>query len=1070
MRIYQPMLFLGLGGTGCKVGAEFERRLREELCGPDGTRLLEAMTGRGYLPYQLPSCLQFVYADLSSAELARVRKEVIPGGEHEAAARRTMRMITDLVPNRLANSAEVAQSLRLNLDDDEITWLPPREGDPRIGPLHTGAGQLPTVGRAVLFETLRRHPDTAVQGIEDALAAINKSGGDLKIVSGERTGHTDPINVFVVFSVAGGTGSGIFLDYLHLLGDVLHKGGKTCQIYPLVLMPSSFDGGRGGGRPAELNAGSSLIDLFRLVDDQNAHGSPDVVGHRGQDGAFGIRYPRPYERIELAGNTVQTAFLFGRPVGGVKRDDLARSMVSLMISLIGAGPTGEHVDDAPGNGYQAFADDFINKSVERFQTADTGVGRRGVSTSSVAALTTPLLELVDIVSSRLLANAVVELGEPGGPTERNAQSMLAFMVASGLEPLRHAQPVGRVPDTGESVGREAVMRRLTERGQVIDGNIVDLPRQLGDSVARMAHDFNPRTASVKLLREVDPFHLRRILFGHRDLIEPIDKDGFVTLLDNYRHAPPAPPGFAVSGPPQPHSLPRRFGARLRYDDPAVLAVRKAQDEWYVWRARSIWNAAWSDNHREWRRIWDEFAASYRAVVAAFEEFAAAEPQQFEVRTKDLYKSRVGVTYLLPPHERGVAGFYQAVVERLRADLRLGHSDREGAMLREVLGADGWGPAYDAAVNTAGTAVTDVRQKVKEAVTECIRPRGRERIALIPRMDDLLASAAGRRDSTVSDVDLRQFRQKLAALVPGGFAPEGNAPLKVLFTYPAAKEDAELEAFLRKEVALPSDLLGEPEFRAIQADSMVVVLMRTSMGITEVPEVRSVIKLWSEALTDDRANDVLPWRQRLGHVSDYLLMTERDRIQVLHRLLCAAWNGQLVVRGEPQSPEQVTVDLGAREAVKMELELLPLGGLSSWASLLQAYEQWILVDDSPVRRNLATLLMRTLPERLNAPRPPHRVFTTIVGAAEEQLRRIDRAGRDEVLLRTDPQLRIFESFWRDSLPAALGLRLGTTQKTLGLLPQAVAAVSDTGPAGARDDTALSAADEDEGRAETVERAR
>ena len=142
--IHQPMLFVGLGGTGCKVGAELERRLREGLCGPDGTELQARMRDRALLPYQLPSCIQFVYADLSSAELMRVRREVVPGREHEQAAVKTMRLITDLVPAGLGNSADVAQSLRINLDEETIGWLPSRESDPRIGPLVRGAGQLPT--------------------------------------------------------------------------------------------------------------------------------------------------------------------------------------------------------------------------------------------------------------------------------------------------------------------------------------------------------------------------------------------------------------------------------------------------------------------------------------------------------------------------------------------------------------------------------------------------------------------------------------------------------------------------------------------------------------------------------------------------------------------------------------------------------------------------------------------------------------------------------------------------------------------------------------------------------------
>src|SRR5262249_35743955 len=157
---------------------------------------------------------------------------------------------------------------------------------------------------------------------KSALGAINKSNGDLFVVSGQRTQRVDPVIVFVIFSVAGGTGSGIFYDYLHLIGQLMHLGQKEAEIYPLVLMPSAFDDGQGGGRPADLNAGSALVDLFRLIDDQNAKGSPDKLDSKGTYGAISVRYPHSqFEQVQLAANTVQTAFLFGRPVGGVRRDD-----------------------------------------------------------------------------------------------------------------------------------------------------------------------------------------------------------------------------------------------------------------------------------------------------------------------------------------------------------------------------------------------------------------------------------------------------------------------------------------------------------------------------------------------------------------------------------------------------------------------------------------------------------------------------------------------------------------------------------------------------------------------------
>ncbi|HEX6351856.1 tubulin-like doman-containing protein [Actinophytocola sp.] len=851
MRIYQPMLFLGLGGTGCKVGAELERRLREELCGPDGTKLLGDMTGQNYLPFQLPSCLQFVYADLSENELRRVRREVVPGREHERAARKTMHLITDLVPAHLNNSADVAESLRIHSDEETVSWLPPRETDPRIGPLLRGAGQLPTVGRSVLFETLRRNPDTALLGIKQALARINESAGELFVVSGKRTQRVDPVIVFVAFSVAGGTGSGIYYDYLHLVGDLMQRGGKQAEIYPMVLMPSAFDDGQGGGRPANLNAGSALVDLFRLIDDQNAQGTPDALDATGAHGAVSVRYPQ-LEQVRLSPNTVQTAFLFGRPVGGVRRDDLGRSMVSLMTSLIGAGPAQMDSEDARQQPYQTFADGFINGAVERHAVADTGVGRRGVTTSAVAALTTPLLELTDIVSAHLLANAIKELRVPPGAAETNRQYIEDFVIKAGLDKLRFARPAA-LPPMGAPTGYGQVIAALTARADAMAANITRDREALAAPVATMAQRFDPASAAVALLSEMDIFRLHRVIRGHPELVHPTDQRGCEALLDGWRSQPQAPPGLNASAPPVPENLRKRLTQRMRISDDAAQAVIKQQDRWYAWQTRAIWNAAWGDSHRLWSRPWDAFRQEFAAVHEQFLLHAGAESQQFDLRWKELYKARVGVTYLLPAEDRGLEGFYQTVLARLKNSepLRAIANANEGHVLNHLLrDTNGWVAAYAAAYadgrRAPEAAVAYVLQRVKVAVTEAVRPRLGDEPALVPRMEDLLANAIERRDRSVTEPDLIRFRQKLAELVPGGFAPDGKSRLKALFTYPAGRENAEIERFLRREVSLPADMVGEPEFRATQADEMVVVLTRSSMGVTEVPELRRVVRLWADA--------------------------------------------------------------------------------------------------------------------------------------------------------------------------------------------------------------------------------
>src|SRR5262249_51856933 len=160
------------------------------------------------------------------------------------------------------------------------------------------------------------------------------------------------------------------------------------------------------------------------------------------------------------------------------------------------------------------------------------------------------------------------------------------------------------------------------------------------------------------------------------------------------------------------------------------------------------------------------------------------------------------------------------------------------------------------------------------------------------------------------------------LVPAGFTPQGSGALKVLISYPAGGADAAIERFLRDQIRLPRDPSTVLEFRPITAESIAVVLFRTSMGITEVPELREIIDFWSDAVAHERSQDFLKWRQRLGHDFSWLATTEEHRVRILHHLLCAAWNSHVYVRaGELESPTEVRIQLGPEDdLVSMALPL------------------------------------------------------------------------------------------------------------------------------------------------------
>ncbi len=1017
MKIYHPMMFVGLGGTGCLIGTELERRLRDDLCGPEGTDLFGRVPGKTYMPFQLPSCLQFVYADLNESELTKLRRRIVPSEAHQNAAGPTLHLAHDLVP-RYDTYPEVALSLRTNAPEEIRDWLPGPVGEPRVAPLVRGAGQLPTVGRAALFETFRGGLAPARAPLVDAVGAISNSGGELNALGG---GLGKVCTVFVAFSVAGGTGAGIFYDYLHLIGDVFKSAGADYkpQIFPLVLMPSAFEEGMGGGRRAKLNAGRALLDLFRLVDDQNGRTAQRTLTDRGLVGELGVQYPSRTTPVVLDPSTIQTAFLFSRSYG-VERDDLHRSVVSLVLSLLGTGTEHDAEDGQVGEQtYQSFADDFINRGVERQAPASSGIGLQGASTSLVASLTVPVDDLADIVAGRLLARAVEQLSEPGAG-EENGALVHQFMSASNLDPLRTRWALD-FNDPEPVRGSDAILEVLRTRIQSMEANTRALQSRVRRDVPELVANFDPTRAFEQLLSEADLFRLRRVVFGDPHLVERIDQTGFLGVLEARKAEPTPPYGIGFNPPQLPAIRDRRMGlSRIRWGDPVVQDEIRRQDAWYEWRAKCAWNAAWAEQANRWDRPATRFRNQLRALNEAFREHVQAEPGSFAQRSGDLHRPRVGITYMLPPGG-DMDTFYNAVLARFIRIQQQPANATEGEVVNQILGVEGRRAAWTTAVTVSPqAAVSAVRDRLKNAVKSLfVRDSDIDGLPLLPRLRDLLAAAArgSRSDLPFNEEDVHQLRTKLAGLVPAGFSPQGTGQLKVLISYSAKAADPQVEDFLQRMIRLPQDS-GNVEFRAIDAESIAVVLFRTSMSITEVPELRDILHHWADALQNEQRQDFLQWRQRLGYDFGWLATTEEDRVRIMYRLLSAMWNGQVTASdGSEESPREIEVTLDRDNAVAMTLRLVPFEAASSWSNVIRAYENWALVDDARFRRDFSERLIET---NADGDRHPAPIFRRFVETAEKQVELIE-----ELIPRLPAEGRSWSKqllgFWRHTVPAAMEIQ-------------------------------------------------
>ncbi|MYS86543.1 hypothetical protein GTZ85_41605 [Streptomyces sp. SID5474] len=1057
MSIHQSMLFVGLGGTGCLIGAELERRLREELCGADGTGLMQRLGGQ-LAPYQLPNCIQFVYADLNENELQRQRLRAAPPA-HRAAADRNAHLTTQLVPP-LNTYPEVARSLRINAAEETIPWLPAREGEPRVTPLRRGAGQLPTVGRAALFETFRHGLAPAMDPLRRAVGLISNGNDHLMALSGSQN-NRNTCDVFVAFSIAGGTGCGIFYDYLHLIGEAFSQGYDGIKIYPLVLMPSAFDEERGGGRPAVLNAGRALLDLFQLVDDQNGQYAQEELdtGLGAPAGNLAVRYPG-LESTRLKAGTVQTGFLFSR-TSGIEREDLHRSVVSLVMSLIGTGlnPGGPELENAviQGDLYQSFADSFINEGVRREVPAPSGIGACGVSTSLVASMTVPVDELADIVAGRLLAQAVRDLtSDVRVSSEANLEQIKSFMSVSGLGELWLCAPP-HVADPSPAKGAAAIMQALNARTRAMEQALRQQEAQLRAHTAQLAEEFNHARGIRQLLADGDLFRARRVLFGDRRLYSDTDRPGVAGLLAHCSTEPTPPPGITVNAPHIPAIKDRAGGVvKAKWGDPEVQRALGAQQQWFEWRSRRNWHAQWGGQ----AEVWDRRMIYLRHVVdglgQAFNDHRDQEEANFGRATRELYRQRSGVSYLLPP-QGNLESFYRQVLRRFVDRERLPETAGAAQIVGKLLGAGIWQRAYELGEEREGgpAAVTYVRDQIKQHVKTLFVQAGELNAQpLLPPVRDLLTRAATRRGAAVGEEDLEQFVQKLAGMLPNGFSPEGSGELKVLIAHPGTSHDSDVRQYLERMLNIPNEPSRKIEFRAVEQESIVVVLFRSAMSLTEVPEVRQVLAQWSRSLDRQDPVDFLKWRQRLGFTYDWLATTEGHRAYILHRLLCAMWNGQVeVARGDRSSPEVIDIRLPHGPTV-MKLPLRPFDRASSWGSLLRAYEEWTLTDDASVRREFAKQLMLTYPEglgsRVREPSPLYRHFVHDV--APRQVKVLKEL-RDRLPERSRGWAEELLRLWQVTLPAALDLSFshqGANRDSLRELDHAERAADDDEVFGGRGD--------------------
>lgn len=243
-----PTLVVGLGGTGTNIARYAKRRFLRTWNKSRRSR------NSAELLVELPAMLQVLSVDTEPL----VNE---PGAEplyHHEFAFLGRFDATRLVKNK-ANHAPY------------LDWWQWGEQDIPLGYIHNGAKQLRPVGRLAFF----RNYVVFRRALSDKLVSINQSRY-IDEAQDEGFGVADGYRiVYIVSSLCGGTGAGMFLDAAHV---VRHQVGANAHVIGIFMMPSVFEN--------EIHS-----DLQRRRIQANAYAALRELNHFHSDPSFQMHYP-----------------------------------------------------------------------------------------------------------------------------------------------------------------------------------------------------------------------------------------------------------------------------------------------------------------------------------------------------------------------------------------------------------------------------------------------------------------------------------------------------------------------------------------------------------------------------------------------------------------------------------------------------------------------------------------------------------------------------------------------------------------------------------------------------------
>lgn len=396
-----PTLFVGLGGSGGKAIGRIAKRLQAH---EDFDHLYRGL-------------IRFIAIDTNDADLARLRKGSGDYGRIDETV-----LISDF--DKVAYSSHRRGEGFADPDTYFTQWVHP---DYRFRKESgAGAGQIRIESRLSFYRAVEVGDLT--QKLGALLSSMRSHDHGMR--------HTGaPLQIFVYFSVAGGTGSGAFLPFAYLARDVVAD--PSTRLVGFAILPEAFEQVVGANRDGVYaNGYAALKELEHLMklDTQGPNAPKELPFHYD---------PRNKHRTQITRRPYDLVYMVDRPQN-FSLDDVGAALADSTYLQIFSPILGEQ---------QADYDNYTKESRRLFPDAlyERGEGYTAFyGTVGSAVMVLPKHDLLEYCARRYAATAVrryLLLDDPALVSEAQREQFRRFAVdRAALERLSPDAQRRRIDD------------------------------------------------------------------------------------------------------------------------------------------------------------------------------------------------------------------------------------------------------------------------------------------------------------------------------------------------------------------------------------------------------------------------------------------------------------------------------------------------------------------------------------------------------------------------------------------------------------------------------------------------